>query len=315
MGIGRYVRELRPKWSELRAPMWWSIAAIVLGALAAEGPIKIFETLFATTKPAENAGPSSTDWSTLLLWSCIASAAGYFFVICFVQAAQAMRSRIASIDTDIKQSDEARRGEALILALSHASAALTDAGLQGFSGKKKLEKFEENYEARKTRGEPPHPWQQTVRAINHHVRWTDDVIDNFPYLSILTSAGERGSHEEQQRKNFKALLDDLYGDALNRKLQKIDDFLRFQEKGIDFENVDEVFDCIVSEIEYLRRTHKWTEKQIVMDATGGQKPCSIAVGYVTLRSPDLLFQYVTNDGEVKNYNVDATSIEFAKLGG
>ncbi|MCB9944506.1 MAG: hypothetical protein H6851_12920 [Geminicoccaceae bacterium] len=108
-------------------------------------------------------------------------------------------------------------------------------------------------------------------------------------------------------------MNDLYKEELHRKGQNIDDFLRFQKEGIDFENVDDVFGCIVGEIEYLRRTRKCTEKEIVMDATGGQKPCSIAVGYVTLRSPDLLFQYVTNDGEVKNYNVDATSIEFAKL--
>ncbi|MEZ5847267.1 MAG: hypothetical protein R3C70_11010 [Geminicoccaceae bacterium] len=293
---------------DLMPALWWSIGAIVLGALLAEVPIKLVEIGIAGVKPVVDTKPDAIDWSAMGYWVCIVPVALGGFVLCFDQATQAMKSKVRGIDVQkITQREEARQGKGVILALSYSSGTLTTADLPGTSGKEKIKKFvEKNPDNR-------HPWQQTIRAIDHHVRWSESRIEKFPQISILTSIGTEGSHKSIE--NFKKLMSDLYGDVLNRSSQEVDDFLRLPDHGIDFEDVGTVFDSILDEIEHMRRTHKFTEKQIVVDATGGQKPCSIAVGYVTLRSPDLLFQYVTNDGEVKNYNVDATSIEFAKLGG
>lgn len=47
----------------------------------------------------------------------------------------------------------------------------------------------------------------------------------------------------------------------------------------------------------------------MIDATGGQKPFSIAAAIVSLRSPDQAFKYVSNQGEVKHYNAVPIGLE------
>ncbi|MCB9944504.1 MAG: hypothetical protein H6851_12910 [Geminicoccaceae bacterium] len=195
-GKGGSSREF-PSWSDLKSALWWSIGAIVLGAFAAEGPIKLFELFIAGVKPVETAKPGTFDWLALVLWICFPLVAGFGFALCFVQATRAMKSRIASVYTDIAQHDEARHGKALVLALSSSSSSLTGASLPGLSGEAKVESF-------KNSDRHNHPWQQTIRAIDHHVRWNDSGIETFPY-SKYPPAEPGALVESRSKRRFAAL--------------------------------------------------------------------------------------------------------------
>jgi len=74
-------------------------------------------------------------------------------------------------------------------------------------------------------------------------------------------------------------------------------------KGIDFENLKENLDAIEEAYNYLKNDEKINEKDIIIDATGGQKIQSSAAAFSSL-AYDRIFIYVsTNTYEIKAFDV------------
>lgn len=75
-------------------------------------------------------------------------------------------------------------------------------------------------------------------------------------------------------------------------------------KAIDFENFEELIKCLNETISTIKQSG-FSERDIIIDVTGGQKTTSIAGAAITFNNEDIVFQYVeTNEPyEVLSYNV------------
>lgn len=167
-----------------------------------------------------------------------------------------------------------------------------------------LEQDIENVTAEHAKGawRGPHPWngQQFFRAIAPHIRELKQVI-------LLGSPGVKGSHRNLS--DYERLVS-LYAPAPNTKVD-------IKQPPVEFEEIDAMeaaFDrCIHTTMQksytenYIKKFY--TEDDIVIDVTGGQKTASIAAVLATLSRRNLEFQYVRTGGDnrVLPFNVIAES--------
>ena len=79
-----------------------------------------------------------------------------------------------------------------------------------------------------------------------------------------------------------------------------------KDHGIRFEDVESLRNEYEALIEKAKREN-YTEDDIILDATGGQKTASIAAAMTTFRYRKLKFQYVDTGGNntVQAYNIVA----------
>jgi hypothetical protein len=131
--------------------------------------------------------------------------------------------------------------------------------------------------------------QQILRGLRPHLQ--DNMLER---VILIGSEGERGSMDMA-----KGIVRDWLGLYLRA------DRVEVHPTAVDFEDVQalrETFEEIVSR---LTRTAGYRERDIVIDATGGQKTTSIAAALATLEPSELEFQYVeTRDNpRVLSFNV------------
>lgn len=126
-------------------------------------------------------------------------------------------------------------------------------------------------------GRPPFSWQQLLRAIEfHHLKGT------LKRVVILGSGGEKGSAKQElkARKVF-----DYYLPGLSV------DFPISQADSPEFESLDMVRQRLLKILDDLN-AQGFSDSNIVIDVTGGQKTASIAAVMVTLNRPKLVFEYM-----------------------
>jgi hypothetical protein len=75
------------------------------------------------------------------------------------------------------------------------------------------------------------------------------------------------------------------------------------ERIKSFEDFEIAHDSLQSIINKMKQ-EGYKEKDIMIDITGGQKTCSVAAASVSICSSSRMFQYVTNGGELKYYNIE-----------
>ena len=126
-------------------------------------------------------------------------------------------------------------------------------------------------------------WQQILRGLSPH-------RSSLEHVYLVGSKGDNGSFKDLDKatnfigKYFK-----------NIRIAKHD-------RAIDFEN----FDVLVKALEraiLLLKKHDFTEKDIVIDVTGGQKTTSIAGAMITINSV-VTFQYVQTSTPFKAWGYD-----------
>ena len=124
-----------------------------------------------------------------------------------------------------------------------------------------------------------HPWQQSLRAIDHHARETLEL------LVVVPSAGSGGSgHYTEQ---FEQWI---------RHYQKTGNWKRFEIRtlaAVDYEHFQDIQDAYMGALRFAE-TRSYGESDVVLDITSGKKPSSIAAAMVTLAT-DVEFQYVQTE--------------------
>jgi hypothetical protein len=129
------------------------------------------------------------------------------------------------------------------------------------------------------------PWQQILRGLATHLHKVRAVY-------LMGSPGEHGSHGQT----------DLAASVIAHFAPGV---RVISGPAVDFENVQELLYAIFTAIHRLRSECGLSDKDVIVDVTGGQKTTSIAGALITLNSSDITFQYVqTNpDYEVLSYNL------------
>ncbi len=127
-------------------------------------------------------------------------------------------------------------------------------------------------------------WEMPVTGIKYH-------YPELKTIYVITSAGDGGgSHAQFQV--FREIVSSLFPHI---------EIIEFTEKGINFEDVKEVFHT-VDEL-YNKTTQNIKPSEIIVDITGGQKTTSIAGAMATL-ARGRKFQYVsTIDKKVRSYDL------------
>lgn len=139
----------------------------------------------------------------------------------------------------------------------------------------------------------PYPWngQQFLRAIACHAGILEQVI-------LLGSTGADGSHT--QLRDYERLVH-LYAPKPAQK-PNVD----ISQPPVEFEDLHAMEDAFAQCIRVIMRK-PYTEDDIILDVTGGQKTASIAAALATLSRHKLEFQYVRTGGDnsVLAFNVVA----------
>lgn len=124
-------------------------------------------------------------------------------------------------------------------------------------------------------------WEMPFRAIQHH-------ISRLQYIVLAASSGGRCSSLESGL--FIQLVHALYPD------------IHIEEKIVDFENLEQIFDLINQVYEKSQR-EGLKERDVLVDITGGQKTNSIAAAIATL-AIGRQFEYITTGEKiVRSYDV------------
>lgn len=130
-------------------------------------------------------------------------------------------------------------------------------------------------------------WQQILRGLYPHRESLEKVI-----LIGSTDDSQKGRGSYKYLGQAKMLIDRYFPNMDIKPLKK----------AIDFEDFHSLISCIRKEIEKLK--DKFSEDDIIIDVTGGQKTTSIAAASVTMVNHKLKFQYVkTNPGDNEDENV------------
>lgn len=273
----------------------WSFIGLLAGGIGLECLIKIYEIWAETFE--------KTRESRLALTAILTIVGGILLMLfwtVFVAAIRHGSMIITSSQADIEDALSREPYPALITALSTCAPASQGLAIEAarkmshLPPKERLAAFCSDPDLKGV------SWQQTIRGINHHVRWNDEEPVGFPDVCILLSGGENGSAKQWQ--DFRRLLEQLYR-GLPNALMHIEK-VELSKQGLDFEVHDQV--VRVLEAQLLAFGRRGRRGEVMIDATGGQKPFSIAAAIVTLRSPEQRFQYVTNAGKVTYYNAKAS---------
>lgn len=180
------------------------------------------------------------------------------------------------------------------------------------------------------------PWLQTVRAIDDQVELSQYPV-HFPWVVVLTSrkvsrndgsavedpsTSQGPAKAEKQEgkdlgsaaffKNFMSLLETLYSPSLSKSKVVLSERVTRAEELVDFEDFREVYGVVTRHLHKLEEVHG--RGNVLIDITGGQKPCSITAAMVCLRSPKQRFGYVTSSGACTQYNANARRFEVSVPG-
>jgi hypothetical protein len=141
-----------------------------------------------------------------------------------------------------------------------------------------------------TRIDPAIPmwkWQQTLRAANYH-------RGHLQKLVLVGSKGDGGSGAQKQLKLAEEFLSKWFPGKVAIYGAPTQPGLSFDDSWqADFENLSELLNLLRRILRELRLDPSgFTDRDIVIDCTGGFKVASIAAALVTLDRPSLMFQYV-----------------------
>lgn len=148
-------------------------------------------------------------------------------------------------------------------------------------------------------GLPQWTWQQPLRAAHYH-------RVELKKLVLVGSLNGSGKKEQLARANefFSTYFPGkvaIYGSPS----QPGGDYdTRWQADFEDLSGLSNLLHNILRELH--KDTARYTDRDIIIDCTGGFKVTSIAAALVTLDRPDLMFQYVgtgENAGQVTGFNV------------
>lgn len=117
-------------------------------------------------------------------------------------------------------------------------------------------------------------WQQILRGIEPHVRRVERV-------HLLGSPGDDGSFAWLPR------CKEMLGLYLRPEVE-----VRIYPIAVDFESVDDVIQVVRSLVDAETGRNGVSERDVIVDITGGQKTTSAAAAVVTLNSR-VTFQYVS----------------------
>jgi hypothetical protein len=280
------------KWNrKARMACFSAFGSIIFAGLGFESLVKLYELWAERTDLEPAARPTFT-----FAFIAVAGAAFVAFWQFFQAAVRQGRIVMTTSRADITREAAAKPYAGLITALStchdHAKAREVAQTVQHRPDpKERLAAFCADADLKGV------SWQQTIRGICHHVRWDQTPIV-LPEVRVLLS-GPNGS--ARQWPQFVHLFEMLFAGVPGARERIVPVGASY---GIDFESYDEVVGSIEAQLSALERIVG--RDKVMIDATGGQKPFSIASAVVTLRSPNQRFQYVTNRGEVTYYNASST---------
>lgn len=148
---------------------------------------------------------------------------------------------------------------------------------------------------------PQWSWQQTLRAAHHHG-------EKLERLVLIGSEGESGSGTPEQLDLAKRFFSYYLPDKVYVLGEPQRDGAGYDNHWqADFEKLDDLRRLLKRVLKDLNKAD-YTDTDIIIDCTGGQKTASIACALVTLDRPDLMFQYVgtgpgPRTGKVIGFNV------------
>lgn len=131
-------------------------------------------------------------------------------------------------------------------------------------------------------------WYMPLKAIDFHVLQVE-------YLYLLTSSGEHGTQRDVS----------LFIEIINRLYPAIATIKLLRNNGLDFDNVEAVFDA-VEELYHDAAKKEYKENEVLVDITGGKKTNSIAASFAVL-ARGRKFQYISYDKLVTSYDVEYVS--------
>jgi hypothetical protein len=134
-------------------------------------------------------------------------------------------------------------------------------------------------------------WRMPIEAIAYHL----------PALRhVLVISSSRADGNRHQVRTFKSLVARVFPGA-NLRVRDIADMDSTYEPGLDFNLVHKLADATNDAYARLRG-EGLAAKDILIDITGGSKPCTIAGGAVALAEGRRI-QYVSSDYKVLVYDV------------
>ena len=137
-------------------------------------------------------------------------------------------------------------------------------------------------------------WAMPLRAINYH------LSNNGPLEKVVVFTSEASDP-------FFAEFKEILPEAVRNRLELIKKRIDSPEENA-FEDISAVADSIDQAYKDLKKKG-YSNKDIIVDITGGQKVNSIAAAFMTLLE-DREFQYIsTNDKKVRSYKVELVKIE------
>jgi hypothetical protein len=278
-------------------PQWWPWAVAVLSFIA-------FDVVSDAIKPAIDAmlfGRVAEQFP----WMAVGVYSGLFlvaFVGSYYVKGQLLRPR-----TRLLKSEEPERREYLILFLSHLSpreAILEPGGVEegerrGFpKGFKPIGDLEQDINGLEQHKQGPAgirwPWEMPLRAIRHHLaRPGLGDIRSLKWVTVICS--EESIKQLHIFNEILALYKDLDG-IVFRYLKNCDDPVtaarelpewphlpgdKLEKGGWDFESFDDLSRGVFWLLHMLKRKQGASDREIIIDFTGGQKPTSIVAASAT----------------------------------
>lgn len=146
---------------------------------------------------------------------------------------------------------------------------------------------------------PNMTWQQTLRAANYHRVRLEKLV-------LVGSLGGSGTKKQldQAREFFSTWFPGKVV-AYGSPVQADDDYdTRWQADFEDLAGLGKLLDNLLRELH--KDTAGYSDRDIIIDCTGGFKTASIAAALATLHRPELMFQYVgtgEHAGRVTGFNV------------
>lgn len=162
------------------------------------------------------------------------------------------------------------------------------------------------------------PYSLSGKSLEELVR-NDSGLPKWNWQQTLRAAYYHGGHLQKL-----VLVGSLNGSGKKEYLDRADKFFSTYFPGkivimgspaqsggnydprwqADFEDLDKLSGLLRNILRTLHKdTANYSDNKIIIDCTGGQKTASIAAALVTLDRPDLMFQYVGNNGHLIGFNV------------
>jgi hypothetical protein len=142
-------------------------------------------------------------------------------------------------------------------------------------------------------------WQQALRAAHYHKTRLEKLV-------LVGSIGGSGEKKQLNLANefFSTFFPGKVAIFGSPSLPGVDYDARWQADFEDLSGSSNLLRNILRELH--KDTAHYTDRDIIIDCTGGQKTAGIAAALVTLHRPDLMFQYVgtgEHAGQVTGFNV------------